>query len=464
MRAASLVVVLLVAKALALAGRDLPDSLWAVPAYLWHDVAVGAVFWIVDAVLRQPRFMWAPYGAIAVYAALNVAVTRALSSPLTVPMWRAAGGPLMDSILHYLTPVNLGAMAAVLVTAITAPRVLRRAPVGVRTVMAVAALATLTTGPFGVARVDTLGLHRNAITAVLGTVTPRVAARAYQGDARASPFAESFGEDLSRARGAADGMNVVLVVLESTGAQYFSIYGAKDDPTPRLSELAKRSIVFEHAYAVYPESIKGLFAVLCSRMPAFDTEAETHARQPCSPLTGALGTAGYRTALFHSGRFAYLGMEAVLAQQKFDETFDAGAIGGNVQSSFGVDEPATVERMLAWVDALPKGQRYFITYMPAAGHHPYVSPEAGPFGGTDELAAYKNALHYGDRALGDFMDGLKARGLGERTMYRRLRRPRRGVRPARGELRTLHLHLRREHQSPAHRSRSNDDDGYVGSR
>src|SRR5262245_56773113 len=146
-RAASLIVVLVTAKALALAGRDLPDSWWTVPAYLWHDVAVGAAFWIVDAILRRPRWMWAPYAVISAYGALNVAVTRALSSPLTVPMWRAAGGPLMDSIVHYLTPVNVAAMVAVLAASVAAPSVLRRAPAGLRNPTALLALAILAIGP-----------------------------------------------------------------------------------------------------------------------------------------------------------------------------------------------------------------------------------------------------------------------------------------------------------------------------
>jgi hypothetical protein len=35
------------------------------------------------------------------------------------------------------------------------------------------------------------------------------------------------------------------------------------------------------------------------------------------------------------------------------------AIGGNRNSSFGVDEPATVTRMLQWIDSLPRDQRFF---------------------------------------------------------------------------------------------------------
>jgi arylsulfatase A-like enzyme len=203
---------------------------------------------------------------------------------------------------------------------------------------------------------------------------------------------------------------VLLVALESTAARYLAAYGAAEDPTPNLTQLAQRSLVFENAYVAYPESIKGLFAVLCSRDPAFDVTTDRHAAAPCAPLPRSLSRAGYRTALFHSGRFAYLGMDAIVGSQGFDLTEDAGTIGGNAESSFGVDEAAAVTRMLEWVDDLGAGEPFFITYLPVAGHHPYASFTPGPFDGTTELDAYRNALHEGDRALGALLDGLRARG------------------------------------------------------
>jgi arylsulfatase A-like enzyme len=409
--------VFVLAKLLMLAGREVSWSVWAIPAYFWQDVAVGLAFWIVDALTGRRRVLWAFYAALACYAALNVPVARALSSPLTVPMWRAAGGPLLDSIAYYLTPMNLAAMAAVLLTAAIAPRVLARTPPRWRLISAAAAVVVVATGPIAARQVDTVGLHRNAITALITTITPRLASKSAQGDWRASPFSEKSSDDLGAFRGAAAGLNVVLVILESTGAQYLAPYGAPDDPMPTLSRLASEGILFEHAYAVYPESIKGLFATLCGRPPAFDVDAEAHARSPCAPLPQLLAAQGYRSALFHSGRFSYLGMEAVLGQQRFDTLGDAGDIGGNHQSSFGVDEPAAVEHMLKWIDTLPAGQRFFLAYLPVAGHHPYSAPEAAPFAADTDLGAYKNALHYGDAALGTFFDGLRQRGLDQRTVY-----------------------------------------------
>jgi arylsulfatase A-like enzyme len=101
----------------------------------------------------------------------------------------------------------------------------------------------------------------------------------------------------------------------------------------------------------------------------------------------------------------------------YDVLADAGDIGGNHNSSFGVDEPATVTRMLQWIDAQRGGRPFFLTYLPIAGHHPYETSQPGPFPEPDEFGRYRNALHDGDASLGAFMQGLQARGLAEHTLW-----------------------------------------------
>ena len=160
----------------------------------------------------------------------------------------------------------------------------------------------------------------------------------------------------------------------------------------------------------------GLFALLCSREPVPGLTATALAASPCDPLPRALSAAGLRTGLFHSGRFAYLGMDAVVAAQGFQTAEDAGDIGGVRQSSFGVDEPSAVRRILAWIDAVPATERFFATYLPAAGHHPYVAPAGGPFAGEGLLSAYKNALLDGDHSIRDLLDGLRTRGRFDNTL------------------------------------------------
>jgi hypothetical protein len=407
---------LLVARLLAIGDRDLAWSIWTPAAYLWHDVLVGVGFWTLDRLTRQPRALWILYGAIVLLAAIDVPVTRALSSPLTVPMLRAAGAPLLDSFAHYATPFTLLSMALVILTGAVTPFVLPRLPSRIRVAGIVAAAIILVTGPIAAPRVSTSGLHRNAVTAIAATALPRIASRAAEADWRAPLFEPLAGEDLSAHRGTMARHNVIVVVLESTPARALAIYGATNDRTPHLSAFARHALVFDHAYAVYPESVKGTFAALCARDPAFDVAAERHARAACASLPQTLAGAGYRTGLFHSGRFAYLGMQDIVDRLGFHTAEDAGAIGGQVESSFGVDEPATVTRMLAWIDGLKPGQPFFLTYLPVAGHHPYATPERAPFPIESEADAHRNAMLYGDRSLGALIEGLRGRNLADKTL------------------------------------------------
>jgi len=430
-RAASLFGVLILAKVLTLAGREIPVSLWMPLAYLWQDLLFVLVFAALDTVVRRPRFVWTLYAVAVAYVAFNVPLIRAVSSPFTWPMIRAARGALSDSIAHYVTWTNLLMIGAVLFAAVALPGLSRRLPrlrlprlrlplLQLRRA-AVVSLPLLCLGSWAVTQIDTFGQHRNYVFALLTSAVPRIDAQPGSEDWFRSPFPQDSPPSLSDLplsdfHGTARDHNVVLIILESAGAQYLQPYGAAEDPMPHLTELTQNAILFEQAYTIYPESIKGLVSVLSSVSPALDTEAEQYRTIGTRSLSAELRDAGYRTGLFHSGRFMYLGMESVIHNRGFDTLEDAGDISGVHFSSFGVDEPSTVERMLGWIDEKPVDERFFLTYMPVAGHHPYDSPEPGPFPEFDDIGRYRNALHYADTAIAQLTRGLAQRGLDENTM------------------------------------------------
>ena len=109
-------------------------------------------------------------------------------------------------------------------------------------------------------------------------------------------------------------------------------------------------------------------------------------------------------------------MRSVIESAGYAVMRDAGDISGEHESSFGVDEPATVAAMLQWIDR-PSEQPFFLTYMPVAGHHPYDAPEQGPFPADEAIGAYRNAIYFADRALGQLIDGLVRRHLFEDTLF-----------------------------------------------
>jgi lipoteichoic acid synthase len=416
-RAVCFFLVLVISKTLTLAPRDLPLSLLAPFVYFWQDVLAALVFLAVDAILRRPAFAWLLYGVAVAYVAVNVPIAVVLGTPLTWTMMRAAGGPLADSIGHYFTPFNVGSLVLVAGAGVLLPIVLARRRGEPSWPVVAAAIVIVATGATAESRIETRGLQRNAFGALVGSRLTRTGESVgITADAAIDARSVRATGNLEHLRGAAKGRNVVWIVLESTAARYLGLYGAARDPMPVLRELGRQAVVFDAAYAVYPESIKGLFSTICSRYPAIDTPSATHARVPCISLARTLAQSGYRTALFHSGRFEYLGMAPMIVDRGFEVLKDAGGIGGNVRSSFGVDEPSTVREMLEWIDALGKGEPFFLMYLPVAGHHPYAAPDPGPFELTGDFGRYLNSLHYGDAALGELFSGLRGRKLDDRTL------------------------------------------------
>ncbi|MEO7189692.1 MAG: sulfatase-like hydrolase/transferase [Vicinamibacterales bacterium] len=423
--AASTLGVLLTARLLVVIALGATTSVWTPVALMWQDIGVAATAGLLTAALRSHRIAWVLYAALVGYAAINVPATIVLGSPLTPTMLAAAGGALSDSVVHHLTTANVLRLLLVVGAGVLFPP-LSIAVVGPRrpAAWAVALVSIAMFGPIAASRSETAGLDRNAITALTASAwRDRVSADAPdESSARAwrtSPAgATTTGAepDLSAYRGAARGFNVVLVVLESTAAAYLRPYGATDDPMPALTRLSQQALVFDAAYAVYPESVKGLYATLCGRLPIFGVQASAHATLPCASVARSFSDAGYQTGLFHSGRFRYLGMDALVEQQGYQVAEDAGAIGGQVESSFGVDESATVSRMLGWIDAQPAHAPFLLTYLPIAGHHPYAASRRDPFTGDSEFDRYRNALGDADRALDALLAGLRVRALDSHTL------------------------------------------------
>jgi phosphoglycerol transferase MdoB-like AlkP superfamily enzyme len=419
---------------------DACASVWLPLALVAEDARLTGAFVVLAALAqalahRAPRAAPAAdravavlYAALAFWAAFNVPVARVLSTPMTSAFVHAMGAELGDSVARYLTPLNLLLPLGLWLAALALPRGLAgRLPRGPRATAAAALAvgAIIALGPTAVARADVSGWHRDAALTFLetalasGTRPPPSPALS---SARCRPVDDPGAADLGALAGSARGRNVVWVILESTGARSLSIYGAPRDVTPHLSALAAGpSVVFESAYAAYPESIKSLFSMLCAREPPPGSEASDFGvgREPCTPAAAAaLARAGYRTGLFHSGWFAYLGMDAVVRDRGFATLVDASSIPSPYRSSFGVDDRATAHRLLEFVDEAP-AKPFFAVFMPIAGHHPYHAPGAAPrpLSEASDHDAYLNDLAVADEAFGALREGLRARGLDERTAY-----------------------------------------------
>jgi hypothetical protein len=181
-KALALLGVFIIAKLVILTGRPVQFSIWTPIAYFWQDALVALAYSLIDLAIRRlwfgPWLLWLLYATAVSYAAINVAIARVLSSPLTWPMIGAAGGALSDSIKHHATFANLGSMSLVAAAGIALPFLSRRLPARKQIALFIPALLIAPLGPFAISRIETTGLHRNAIMALATTAMPRLSAPA----------------------------------------------------------------------------------------------------------------------------------------------------------------------------------------------------------------------------------------------------------------------------------------------
>ncbi|MEO5768648.1 MAG: sulfatase [Polyangia bacterium] len=414
---------------------------WGAIALVTEDLRLTTAFAALVAVAGLPagpagrRLAEATVGCLfvvlTIWMAVNVPIARLLSIPLTYGFLHATGSALGDSVARYATPANIGLPVGLIGGGLAFARLVRprldpAPPVLIGVALAAAALLAL--GPAALRRSETAGFHRNAVitlgeTAAARWLGARPAARPpLDGPAcRSEEQKTTMTTTAAELAGIARDRSIVWVILESAGARALPIYGNPRETAPALTALAREGVVFDRAYSVYPESIKGLFSILCSHEPPPGTEASDYAvgHVGCVPIAEELRRVGYRTALFHSGWFVYLGMRAVVERRGFDELRDAATIPSPHRSSFGVDDRATADALLEFVDSLPSRQRFFAVFMPIAGHHPYHAPGDAPrpFPDKDDADAYANDVHVADEAFARLRSGLRLRGLDNRVVY-----------------------------------------------
>ena len=134
--------------------------------------------------------------------------------------------------------------------------------------------------------------------------------------------------------------NVVLIVLESSPVHQMSFMGpvkvGKDtrDTTPTLRRLRKNMLTLENHYSVHPTSMNALFSLGCSLYPnpGGGIITNINPRIPCHSISEVFSKAGYKTALFHSGKFSFWAKRKFYNKRGFHIMRDAKTMPGRKEA------------------------------------------------------------------------------------------------------------------------------------
>jgi phosphoglycerol transferase MdoB-like AlkP superfamily enzyme len=214
--------------------------------------------------------------------------------------------------------------------------------------------------------------------------------------------------------------NVILIVLESTGVDYFGTHGSRYATTPNIDRrAAEQGVVFDNVYAQAASSCKSLVALSNSVYPRPDwlLIARDHPQFDVVSLPQVLKEHGYRTCYAHSGYWAWQKRDRFLKARGVDAVLDASSHPGRQINSWGIDDQTMYQDLLDWIDAEPTKPFFAFAYT-IETHHPYHPPkEHYDFGVEDEeKARYLDALRAADAKIAWLIDQLENRGLADSTL------------------------------------------------
>ena len=223
-----------------------------------------------------------------------------------------------------------------------------------------------------------------------------------------------------RAGGPEKRLNVVLISVESLGAEFIGAWGDSRGLTPRIDELARESLVFTKVYATGNRTVRGLEALSLSIPP---TPGQSIVKRPNNGQLATLGDVfenhGYDRAYIYGGYSYFDNMSAFFSNNDY-RVVDRQAIASekiHYENIWGVADEDLFDLAIAEIDSSQARTQapIFAHVMTTSNHRPYTYPagriDIAPGSGRE------GAVKYTDWAIGRFIDEAKKKPWFKDTLF-----------------------------------------------
>ncbi|MEE9293734.1 MAG: sulfatase-like hydrolase/transferase [Phycisphaerae bacterium] len=204
-------------------------------------------------------------------------------------------------------------------------------------------------------------------------------------------------------------LNVLLVTIDTTRADYLRCYGRAAAQTPNLDELARGAVLFERSSASCPQTLPSHSTIMTGLYPfVHGVRRNATDRLPSAAVTLAevLKEEGYATG-------AVVASFVLNAKFGIDQGFDAyrdffptGDVADERRGDEVCDDALELLRSFS-------GQPFFLWVHFFDPHHPYESER---FGDVDSADAYADEIRFMDRQIGRLLRELHTLDVEDRTL------------------------------------------------
>ena len=216
-------------------------------------------------------------------------------------------------------------------------------------------------------------------------------------------------------------LNVVLVSVESLGAEFLGAYGDPRGLTPNLDRLARESLWFSRVYATGNRTVRGLEALALALPP---TPGQSIVRRPGNGFLFSLGSVfedkGYGVLFAYGGYGYFDNMNAFFDANDY-RVVDRRSIPSSrieFENVWGVADEHLYDHVIDEFDrekAAHPERPVFAHVMTTSNHRPYTYPA-----GRIDIASgsgREGAVKYTDYALGRLIERARTRPWFDDTVF-----------------------------------------------
>lgn len=211
-----------------------------------------------------------------------------------------------------------------------------------------------------------------------------------------------------------DGLNVLLVTLDTTRADHIGAYGWKTARTPNIDSLAARGVRFANAYCPAPMTLPSHCSILTGTYPIYHkvhNNGTYYLNPEITTLAERFKEKGFRTAAFISS----FNVDSRFGTDKGFDVYDDTYGRDEMIKTFRSERSAgdTSDAFIRWLEGV-SDQKFFSWIHYYDPHMPYRPPS--PFREQFARDLYDGEIAYMDEAFGKVLRKLGEKGLLDKTL------------------------------------------------
>jgi len=215
-------------------------------------------------------------------------------------------------------------------------------------------------------------------------------------------------------------LNVVVILEESLGSEFWGCLGHKDSRTPKMDKLAtNEGLLFTHLYACGNRTVRGMEGVLSSFPPL---PGDAIVRRPFSgnveTLARVLKRDGYTNVFLYGGRGVFDSMKSYAMRNGYDRFVEQKDFKHpTFSTAWGVCDEDLFDRGIQECrEMAATGKPFFATFLSTSNHKPYTFP-AGRIKENPNGKRRSYAVKYADYALGKFFEDARKESFWSNTVF-----------------------------------------------